>query len=130
MSDKTTESLSSFMKKQMSEKSSKKNIAKKSSQAANKKSSTDNDDDQEQVIDNEMTEEELLEDAKKASRNKAAQQNQIDMFKKLIKETVGKYVILIAVLAVCSIGIIEIAPALFNLLNGLIFKATIGSLGH
>jgi len=76
----------------------------------------------------EMTEEEVLEDAKKGSKNKAAQYDQTEMIKKLIMENIVKYVVIISVLVVLAIGAIEIGPAFFHMLNGLLSKVLFGAL--
>lgn len=130
MSEQNNEKLSAFMKKQISQKASKNNSAKKSSttlQAQNLDPSQE--EDQNQEIDNQdMTEEEQLEEAKKASRNKASQRDQVEMFKKLLMENVAKYVLLVTILVVCSIGVIKIGPEIVNFFNGLIFRVMMGSL--
>ncbi len=76
-----------------------------------------------------MTEEEQLEDAKKASRNKAAQTDQTEMFKKLFLENFVKYAILVAVLVLVAIAIINFGAAFLAMINGLIFKLLMGALG-
>ena len=84
MSEKTKESLSVFMKKQISEKSSKKTLAKKLNAAAAKNLQPGQEKEKEgESPEDEMTDEEKLEEAKKASRNKAAGQDQTEMLKKL-----------------------------------------------
>ncbi len=74
-----------------------------------------------------MSEEEKLEDAKKASRNKAAERDQTEMLKKLLIESAVKYLLVVAVLVIFSLGIIKYGPEVVGLLNGLIFKSIIGS---
>lgn len=130
MSDKTNESLSAFMKKQISEKSSKNNLAKKSTNTQ-KDNNQEIGEDQEDIqsAEEEMTEEEQLEEAKKASRNKAAERDQTEMFKKLIMESISKYAMLISGLVILSIGVIKFGPELLKFLNGLIFRVLMGSLG-
>lgn len=76
-----------------------------------------------------MTEEEELEDAKKASRNKAAETNQTEMIKKMIIENIVKYVILISVLVIVAIGLIESGPAFFGAISGLIHEIFMSALG-
>lgn len=127
MSEKTKESLSVFMKKQISEKSSKKTLAKKLNaataknlQSGQKKDKIDPED--------EMTEEEKLEEAKKASRNKASQQDQTEMLKKLFLESLAKYALLATGLSLLSIAVIKYGPKLIGLLNGLVFKSIIGAI--
>lgn len=70
-----------------------------------------------------MTEEEELEDAKKASRNKAAQVDQTEMFKKLIMENIVKYTVMITVLVIISLGVIKFGVAFLEMMNGLFYKA-------
>jgi hypothetical protein len=69
-----------------------------------------------------------LEEAKKASRHKAAERNQSEMIKKLFIENIAKYTLLIAAMVIFAIGIIELGPQLLGLLNGLIFKVLMGAL--
>jgi len=136
MSEQAKNSLSLFMKKQISEKSSKNNVTKNSaakiknakSSAKDKKDGEQEKDENENPEQEEMTEEEELEEAKKASKNKAAEQDQTEMFKKLILENIVKYTVIIAVMVMFAIGVIEFGPALFELLNGLIFKVLMGAL--
>ncbi len=129
MSKKTKESLSLFMKKQHEEKSIKKAAEKKQSVAPSKKDSENkrNKSGDEFSDEEEMSEEEKLEDAKKASRNKAAERDQTEMLKKLLIESAVKYLLVVAVLVIFSLGIIKYGPEVVGLLNGLIFKSIIGS---
>jgi Fe2+ transport system protein B len=128
MSKKTKESLSLFMKKQHEEKAIKKAAVKKTSNAPSKKDSdSKNESEKEVSAEEEMSDEEKLEDAKKASRNKAAERDQTEMLKKLLIENVAKYVLVVAVLVIFSLGIIKYGPEVIGLLNGLIFKSIIGS---
>ena len=76
-----------------------------------------------------MSEEEELEDAKKASRNKAAQIDQTEMIKKMIIENVVKYTVLIAVITIFAFGIIKFGAAFLAAINGLVFKALMSALG-
>ena len=129
MSEKTKESLSVLMKKQISEKSSKKTVHKKSAsaEAKNLEQGTDAEKkgaDQEE----EMTEEEQLEEAKKASRNKAAGRDQSEMLKKLFLETVGKYLLVVTAFAILAIGVITIGPEIVKFFNKLIYNLFLGSL--
>lgn len=139
MSDKK-ESLLSFMKKQASEKSSK-NLAKKATvsvafanvadvaivkEEVKKVAVVEEEKEEihhkpkvekveekaEVIVEKEMTEEELLEDAKKASRNKAVERDQTEMIKKLVLQNIIKYTSLILVLVILIIGIIKFVPAL------------------
>ena len=128
MSEKIQKSLSLFMKKQASEKSSKK-VAKKATVAVAKdqdkdKKDTEKDLDKEQESPEqaEMTDEEKLEDAKKASRNKAAQLDQTEMFKKLILQSIVKYTVIIAGLVIFTVGIIKLGPAVAAFFNGFVYK--------
>jgi Flp pilus assembly protein TadB len=126
MSEKNKESLSAFMKKQNSEKSSK-NLQKKSAIDANKlKQDGEKKDDVSK--EDEMSEEEKLEEAKKASKNKAGQRDQTEMLKKLFLENVAKYVMIILLLVLTSIGVIKYGPEFFKIFHGLIFKLFLRSL--
>jgi magnesium-transporting ATPase (P-type) len=134
MSEKDKEPLSSFMKKQINEKSSKKNLEKKAAAAKKEKSDAkDKDketDAEEEKVDptEEMTDEEKLEDAKKASRNKAAEYDQTDMIKKMILENVVKYTLLIAATVLLAIGLIKFGAAILAFLNGLMYRVIMGAL--
>ncbi len=130
MSEKTKESLSLFMKKQYEEKSIRKAAAEKNTSALSEGDFGDSEDevgDEENSAEEEMTEEEKLEDAKKASLNKAAERDQTEMLKKLLIENVVKYVLIVAVLIIFTLGIIQYMPKVIGLFNGLIFKSIIGS---
>ncbi len=130
MSEKTKESLSVFMKKQISEKSSKKTLAKKLNAAAAKNLQPGQEKEKEgESPEDEMTDEEKLEEAKKASRNKAAGQDQTEMLKKLFMENCAKYLLMISMLVVLSIGVIKFGPAMVATLNGLVTKMILGSFG-
>jgi len=133
MSEKNKESLYTLMKKQISEKSSKKNVVKKSPAVLAKEKSAkekkDGEKENENPEEEEMTEEEELEEAKDASKNKASKRDQTEMFKKLILQNLAKYVLLATILVVASIGVIKFGPALFKMLNGLLYKILMGSLG-
>lgn len=128
MSKKTKESLSVFMKKQISEKSSKKTLAKKLNAAAAKNLEAGQNKDSEIKPEDEMTDEEKLEEAKKASRSKSSQQDQTEMLKKLFLENCVKYLLLIIGLILLSIAVIKYGPELVGLLNGLVFKSIIGAI--
>lgn len=133
MSEKTKNTLSALMKKQMSE-TSKKNLAKKSAAAnsAKKESSKEKKDGKEaekEVDQEEMTDEEKLEEAKKASRNKASEQDQTEMIKKLILESIAKYTLLISILVVLAIGLIKFGPGMMAFVNGAFYKVLMGALG-
>jgi uncharacterized membrane protein YdbT with pleckstrin-like domain len=131
MSEKTKESLSVFMKKQISEKSSKKTLAKKLNAAATKNLQSDSKKDKENTdSEDEMTDEEKLEEAKKLSRGKASQQDQSEMLKKLFLETAAKYTLLFVGLALLSIAVIKYGPVLIGLLNGLVFKSIISTISR
>ena len=130
MSEKTKESLSVFMKKQISEKSSKKTLAKKLNAAAAKNLQAGQEKEKDGAsLEDEMTDEEKLEEAKKASRNKAAGQDQTEMLKKLFMENCAKYLLMISMLVVLSIGVIKFGPAMVGALNGLVTKMILGSFG-
>lgn len=134
MSEKTKNSLSALMKKQMSE-TSKKNLAKKTAAAAasaSKEAGKENKDAKETEKDaaqEEMTEEEKLEEAKKASKNKAGERDQTDMIKKMILENIAKYTLLISILVVLAIGLIKFGPEMMRFLNGVFYKVLMGALG-
>jgi hypothetical protein len=121
--------LSSFMQKQVSKKSADTNLHSHKSTEVKKPDNQD-DDQNPQGIEQEMTEEEKLEEAKKASRNKASTRDQIEMFKKLIIETVVKYTAIFITLALFSFGLIKFGPAILEFLHGLIFKIFMGSINH
>ncbi|MBU6140949.1 MAG: hypothetical protein KGP29_05305 [Proteobacteria bacterium] len=76
----------------------------------------------------EMTEEEQLEDAKKSSRNKAAQIDQTEMIKKLLMEIIVKYSVLIALLVIFAFALINFGSSLLAAINGLFYKAFIAAL--
>ena len=135
MSQQNQQSLSSLMKKQMKE-DAKKIQAKKIAAKTKKLQSDANNSGGEVKVEGEvaegmeeMTEEEILEDAKKGSKNKAAQYDQTDMIKKLIMENIIKYVVLISVLVVLSIAVIKTGPALMDMLNGFLSKMLFGAIG-
>ncbi|MBP7709750.1 MAG: hypothetical protein KA100_01600 [Rickettsiales bacterium] len=119
------------MKKQISEKSSKKTLAKKLNAAVAKNLESGQEKDKDKIDpEDEMTDEEKLEEAKKASRNKASQQDQTEMLKKLFLENVAKYALLATGLALLSIAVIKYGPELVGLLNGLVFKSIIGAISR
>lgn len=126
--------LSSFMKKQISEKSSKKAIAKKTPSGPSKgqaaKDGKEGDAEKNQDGTEEMTEEEQLEEAKKASRNKAAETDQTEMFKKLILENIVKYSVIIGVMVIFALGIIQLGPSFFAMLSGFVSKFLMAALRH
>ena len=76
-----------------------------------------------------MTEEEQLEEAKKASRNKAAERDQTEMLKKLFMENALKYIVVISVIAIFAIGIIKFGPAILAFFNGFLYKILMSALG-
>lgn len=132
MSEESNKSLSLFMKKQISEKSSKKKTEIKADAIAKAKKEADkkNGIEQEEVKPGEedMTDEEKLEEAKKASRNKAAEMDQTEMFKKMLLENIVKYTVLVAVLVMFAIGIIKFGPAIMHMLDGLLTKILLGAI--
>lgn len=71
--------------------------------------------------DEEIAKEEELEEAKKASKHKAAQYDQSDMIKKLILQNIIKYVVIIGSLVIFAVGVIKLGPVIGSMLNGLIF---------
>ncbi len=131
MAEKNQQSLSSFMKKQISDKSkqqAKSKSVKKIADAKNAQKQGEESPDQENPEQEEMTDEEKLEDAKKASRNKAAEFDQSGMIKKMVIEAIAKYTLLIAIVVVVMIGLIQFGPTLLKALNGLISKILMGAL--
>ena len=78
----------------------------------------------------EKAEKEELEEAKKLSRNKAADRDQTEMIKKLIIESIVKYSVLISLLVVTSIAIIKFGPALATSLNGALSKVLMSAIGQ
>lgn len=132
MLEEKKDSLSQFMKKQISEKSSKKAVVSKTNNATKNAKSDDQQKENEKENDEnqeEMTEEEKLEEAKKASRNKAGERDQTEMIKKLILENIIKYTVLISFLVILAIGIIKFGPAILAFLNGFLYKIIMGALG-
>lgn len=131
MTEKLQESLANFMKKQASSKPAKTKEAKKSAAAAKNAEAKSGEEAKEgenkQADEQEMTEEEQLEEAKKESRSKAANMDQTEMIKKMIMENVVKYVLLISLLVMFTIGLIKGGPAFFEMLHGLFFKVLLGS---
>ncbi len=123
MSDKTKESLSVFMKKQISEKSSKKTSPKISSLATTQNLTSE---EKGSSIENEMNEEEKLEEAKKNSTNKASQHDQSKMLRRLFLESLAKYLLIAVILIIFTIGIVESGPLLFKFFHELLFKAFLG----
>lgn len=130
MSEKAKESLSVFMKKQISKKSSEKtqpiSTTKNTSQQSGDQKKEEEQDAKSK--ESEMSDEEKLAEAKKASSNKAAERNQVEMFKKLILESVIKYVAAISLLAILAIGVIKLGPVIGHFFNGLIFRMMMGSI--
>lgn len=128
MSEKNQQSLSSLMKKQLKE-DTKKNQAKKTATVAVAKSDKAEKVEGENPEIEEMSEEEKLEDAKKASVNKAAQYDHSGMIKKLILESIIKYTALMAVLVIFAFGIIKLGPAFIDMFSGLLSKILFGAIG-
>ena len=122
MAEKNKETLANFMKKQANDKLSKQSNVKKSSSSLAFAKNSNKGDEKEVENAEEMSEEEQLEEAKKASRNKAGATDQTEMFKKLILESIVKYVLLITLLVVAAIGLIKLGPVIFEMLHGLLFK--------
>lgn len=127
MSEKTKESLSVFMKKQISEKSRKTLHPQTSSPDA--KNLEQNKAKEESALEGEeMTDEEKLEEVKKESRSKAAGRDQTEMLKKLLFENVMRYTLVVLVLVLLAVTVITIGPKIVAFFNGLIFKAIMGSI--
>ena len=104
------EQLFAFMKKQISEKSTKKTAHPTNSTvstAAKSADSTKNPTDE-----NEMNEEEQLEEAKKLSKNKAAQRNNAELVKRMLVENLTKYALLISFLTVFAFAVIKAGPGI------------------
>lgn len=131
--EKSQDLFSSFMKKKIA--SQKKGAEVKAVVKNKTEKKKDNSDpqsegaDDDQNNDEEMTEEEELEEAKKESRNKAAETDQTEMFKKLIMENVVKYAVVIAVLLIFAFAVIKFGAAFLAMVNGLIYKVLMGGLG-
>ena len=104
------------MKKQIDEKSSKKISEQKSFEVEKKNSPREK-----------MTESEKQKLAREESRENISDQDQ-EVIRKLILKNIIYYTAIITVLVIFAIGVIKIAPALLNFLNGLIYKLFIGSL--
>jgi hypothetical protein len=143
MTGNTEESLASFMKKQINAKSKttdqivasgKKNLpglALEKVKAEQKKDEKEEKKEEEKdPNEEEKTEEEKLEEAKKESRAKATEREQTEMMKKILIETISKYALLIAVLAVFAIGLFKFGPGLASFANGAVYKALMGALGQ
>jgi len=111
--------LSEFMKKKISDKSKNKKISNITGQKKNNVKANSDDKEKNQE---DLSEEEQLEEAKKASRNKAAQQDQSGMIKKMIIENIIKYTLLTALLVLFAIGLIKFGPAMVKFFNGLLSK--------
>jgi hypothetical protein len=127
MSEQAKKSLLHFMKKQISEKSSKINAEHKLA-ASHHNSPDEKQDQSKDKKDEEEIAKEELEEAKKESMNKAAEFNQVEMMKKLALETFVKYALLIAVCAICAIGLIQFGPAIAEFFNGFVYKALMATL--
>ncbi len=130
--EKAQDLLSVFMKKQAQAK--KKEAEIKSPAKKKPEKSESKEQDQENKNDTpeeeeEMTEEEELEDAKKASRNKAGETDQTEMIKKLIIESIVKYSVLITLLVIFSFAVIKFGAAFVAAMNGLLYKALMSALG-
>ncbi len=129
---KIQKSLSSFMKKQINQKSTKtlahyhhEHDAKHSPEEASAEAG------EEIKAEEDKSEEEKakeLDEAKKASRNKAGERDQVEMFKKLLIQNIMKYTLLIAVLTIFAIGTIKSGPAIVKFFNGFLSKILMGGL--
>ena len=132
MSQEIEKKLSSFMKKQINEKSTKKNLNSKNS-PLNSKKTLDQKNKKEggkSSSEDEISDEEKLENAKKDSKNKAANFNQSAMIKKLILQNLAKYTLIVAIFSLVTIGIIQSGPAIFGFLSGLISKFLMSALNN
>lgn len=122
----------SFMKKQINSKKNKpeiKNVVKKKAEKTKEKNDAEPESsEKEDCAEEEMTEDEKLEEAKKESRNKAAQVDQTEMFKKLIMENFVKYAVLTAVLVIFAFAVIKFGSAFLTMINGIVFKALMSAL--
>ncbi len=130
MSEQIKKSLSSFMKKQIDEKSSKKNSTTNSLANSLKNKFGAETESEKNLSEEEKKEKEELNEAKKASRAKAANFDQSGMIKKLMLESIAKYTLMITLLVICAIGVIEIGPKLLESLHGLIGKLLLKSLSR
>jgi hypothetical protein len=131
--EKSQDLFSSFMKKQIDSKKKEaeiKTVAKKKAEKTKDKKDSDADsaNKENEDVTEEMTEEEELEEAKKESRNKAAQVDQTEMFKKLIMENFVKYAVLTTVLVIVAFAVIKFGSAFLAMINGIVFKALMGAL--
>jgi hypothetical protein len=120
------------MKKQINEKSTKKNLNSKNS-PLNSKKTLDQKNKKEggkSSSEDEISDEEKLENAKKDSKNKAANFNQSAMIKKLILQNLAKYTLIVAIFSLVTIGIIQSGPAIFGFLSGLISKFLMSALNN
>lgn len=70
---------------------------------------------------------EELEEAKKASRGKAANFNKAQMYKKSILEDVLNYGVIIVFFAILVIGFMEFSPIIFEFFGGLIRNIVMGA---
>jgi len=127
MAEKLQESLENFMKKQASAKTFKTKDNKKSIAAAKNSDQQSKSEENSEANEEEINEEEQLEEAKKESRGKATNRDQTAMIKRMIMENIVKYVLLISLLIMFTIGIIKGAPAFFEMLHGLFFKVLLGA---
>lgn len=125
MPEKVISSLEDFMKKNIKEKSRKLAIAKKS---LNSVSSISVDKNAEIKTEEEIADEEKLEEAKKESKGKAANYDQSDMIKKLIMESIVKYVVIIAIFVICALGLLKFLPTVMSMLNGALHNLFISSM--
>ena len=117
MQNKAQDQLSSFMKKQADSKSEK-----HSKQANQSMKAAENNPKSE----DEAKEAEELEEAKKEAMSQAANFNQTMMIRKLMIQTIVKYVAMILALVVVFFAIINVLPAFFHFVGGLIYKLFTG----
>lgn len=132
MSTKNSNALASFMKKQIVEKSNKKslmaqNLFANEQDDNQKEESQDEKKEEQSLTEEEEQEKKELEEAKKASRSKAAQMDQTEMFKKLLIQNAIKFIVLIGSMIILAYGVIEVGPKIISSLNGAVIKAVVNS---
>lgn len=130
MPEKTETSLSSFMKKKISEKSSKNIATKNSGQSTisgikNQKGKSTGKEGEGQ--DNEMTEEEQIEEAKKVSKGKAANRDESAMIKKMVIQSIVKYTLIVAGLVLFALGLMQVVPRFAEFLGGFLHQMFMGA---
>ncbi|GDX36160.1 hypothetical protein LBMAG18_06710 [Alphaproteobacteria bacterium] len=131
MSSKNSNVLASFMKKQISEKSSKTNFISQSifgdnNNNQNNKEETKEDSKEDKVSEEEEKEKKEVEQAKLASKTKAAQMDQTEMLKKIVIQNAIKFILIIGAMFGLAYAIIEVGPKMIVSLNGVFLKAFFG----